>query len=129
MMHKEKEQFALRNVLLNFYSPLKACEPYLRFVFPTGLTKFSPMGIFSGLNNLNNISMDESYAAICGISEDEILTQMDSDLDMLAARIGMSRIEVLKQLKRKLRWLSFYLAVSQPFQSFQSAECLCRQQV
>lgn len=53
----------------NFYSPLKACDPYLRFVFLTGITKFSQLSIFSELNNIKNISMDEPYAAICGITK------------------------------------------------------------
>ena len=53
----------------NFYSPLKACDPYLRYVFLTGITKFSQLSIFSELNNIKNISMDEPYAAICGITE------------------------------------------------------------
>lgn len=83
----------------NFYSPLKACDPYLRFVFLTGITKFSQLSIFSELNNIKNISMDVSYAAICGISEEEMLTQMDSDLDLLAARIGVSREGMIAKLK------------------------------
>lgn len=99
VIHEDKNLPVLRNVMRNFYSPLKACDPYLRFVFLTGITKFSQLSIFSELNNIKNISMDEPYAAICGISEEEILTQMDGDLDLLAARIGKSRSEVLKQLK------------------------------
>ena len=99
VIHEDKNLPVLRNVMRNFYSPLKACDPYLRFVFLTGITKFSQLSIFSELNNIKNISMDEPYAAICGISEEEIVTQMDNDLDLLAARIGKSRSEVLKQLK------------------------------
>ena len=99
VMHEDKNLPVLRNVMRNFYSPLKGCDPYLRFVFLTGITKFSQLSIFSELNNIKNISMDEPYAAICGISEEEILTQMDSDLNMLAARIGISRSEALEQLK------------------------------
>ena len=61
----------LRNIMRNFYSPLKACDPYLRFVFLTGITKFSQLSIFSELNNIKNISMLPEYAAICGITEEE----------------------------------------------------------
>ena len=99
VIHEEKNLPVLRDVMRNFYSPLKACDPYLRFVFLTGITKFSQLSIFSELNNIKNISMDVSYAAICGISEEEMLTQMDNDLDLLAARIGMSREEALAELK------------------------------
>ena len=91
VMHEDENLPALRNVMRNFYSPLKACDPYLRFVFLTGITKFSQLSIFSELNNIKNISMDEPYAAICGITEEEMLTQMSADLDVLAARLAVSR--------------------------------------
>ena len=99
VVHEEQNLPVLRDVMRNFYSPLKACDPYLRFVFLTGITKFSQLSIFSELNNIKNISMDGPYAAICGISEEEMLTQMDSDLDVLAARMGLIREEVLTKLK------------------------------
>lgn len=99
VMHEEKNLPALRNVMRNFYSPLKACDPYLRFVFLTGITKFSQLSIFSELNNIKNISMDPLYAAICGITEEEMLTQMPYDLELLAKRMDVSRDEVLAKLK------------------------------
>ena len=99
VMHEDENLPALRNVMRNFYSPLKACDPYLRFVFLTGITKFSQLSIFSELNNIKNISMDEPYAAICGITEEEILTQMSADLDVLAARLAVSREEAFARLK------------------------------
>ena len=76
MEKKDLDLERLRHTMRNFYSPLKACDPYLRFVFLTGITKFSQLSIFSELNNIKNISMDESYAAICGITEGEMLTQI-----------------------------------------------------
>lgn len=99
VMHEEKNLPVLRNVMRNFYSPLKACDPYLRFVFLTGITKFSQLSIFSELNNIKNISMEQSYAAICGITEEEILTQMTDDLDILAGRMNIGRPEVIAKLK------------------------------
>ena len=99
VVHEEKNLPILRNVMRNFYSPLKACDPYLRYVFLTGITKFSQLSIFSELNNIKNISMDEPYAAICGISEEEMQTQMDNDLNLLATRMGLTREELLAELK------------------------------
>ena len=99
VVHEEKNLPALRNVMRNFYSPLKACDPYLRYVFLTGITKFSQLSIFSELNNIKNVSMDEPYAAICGITEDEILAQMSDDLNLLAVRMKLPRVEVLEKLK------------------------------
>ena len=101
VVHEDTTLPVLRNVMRNFYSPLKACDPYLRFVFMTGITKFSQLSIFSELNNLENISMLEQYAAICGITEEEILTQMSPDLDILAGRLGLSREDTFARLKAK----------------------------
>ena len=99
VVHEEKNLPVLRNIMRNFYSPLKACDPYLRFVFLTGITKFSQLSIFSELNNIKNISMLPEYAAICGITEEEMATQMDEDLDILAKRMGISREEAVQKLK------------------------------
>lgn len=96
VIHEEKNLPELRNVMRNFYSPLKACDPYLHFVFLTGITRFFPS---RELNNIDNISMDEPYAAICGISEEEMLTQMSTDLDLLATHMKLTREEVLEKLK------------------------------
>ena len=99
VMHEDKNLPILRNVMRNFYSPLKACDPYLRYVFLTGITKFSQLSIFSELNNIKNISMDEPYAAICGITEEEIKEQMSYDLGLLAEKMQITRDEVLAKLK------------------------------
>ena len=99
VVHEKENLGVLRNIMRNFYSPLKACDPYLKYVFLTGITKFSQLSIFSELNNIKNISMDEPYAAICGITEDEMLTQMKEDMGMLAAKLNISPEEVLLKLK------------------------------
>ena len=61
-----------RQELRSFYSPLKDCDQYIRFLFITGITKVSHVNIFSGLNQLNDISLTERYSSICGISESEL---------------------------------------------------------
>ena len=99
VVHEKENLGVLRNIMRNFYSPLKACDPYLKYVFLTGITKFSQLSIFSELNNIENISMDESYAAICGISEGEIRSQMKEDVERLAAKLNSSSEEVLLKLK------------------------------
>ena len=90
----------LRNTLQNFYRPLKAADPYIRFVFLTGITKFSQLSIFSALNNITNISMDKEFADICGITTEEMLTQLSPDIDLLAESLGKSREETIKALRR-----------------------------
>ena len=99
VVHEDENLDALRNVMRNFYSPLKKCESMLRFVFMTGITKFSQLSIFSELNNIKNISMDEPYAGICGITENELTTQMSDDIDSLALRLGLSHEDTVKKLK------------------------------
>ena len=99
VVHEKENLDVLRNVMRNFYSPLKACDPYLKFVFLTGITKYSQLSIFSELNNIKNISMDEPYAAICGITEEEMLTQMQEDMDRLAAKLDVTPEEILEKLK------------------------------
>ena len=73
-----------RNVMQEFYVQLKANEAMIRFCFITGITKFSQLSIFSTINNLTNISMDTKYAAVCGITEAELATDMAPDIAMLA---------------------------------------------
>ncbi len=99
VMHEDENLPVLRNVMRNFYSPLKACGPYLRYVFLTGITKFSQLSIFSELNNIENISMDEQYTDICGITEEEMRTQMDADLETFAAKLHTDKENLLDQLK------------------------------
>lgn len=99
VVHEQESLSVLRNIMRNFYSPLKASDPYLRYVFLTGITKFSQLSIFSELNNIENISMDEPYAALCGISEDEIRSWMKEDVDELAKRLGVAAEVALTRLK------------------------------
>ena len=101
VVHEEENLPILRNVMRNFYSPLKACDPYLRFVFLTGITKFSQLSIFSELNNISNISMDEPYAAICGITQEEMLEQMHEYIERLSVSLEMTEEEALLKLKEK----------------------------
>ena len=99
VVHEEKDLPVLRNVMRNFYSPLKACDPYLRYVFLTGITKFSQLSVFSELNNIKNISMEELYASICGITEMEMKTQIHDGLMEFSARLQMSSDKALEALK------------------------------
>ena len=99
--HEKVKLDELRQIMRNFYSPLKDCDPYLKFVFITGITKFSQLSIFSELNNLKNISMDPAFAAVCGISEEEIQTQMSDYLDDFAVHQEITREEAMTALKKQ----------------------------
>ena len=97
--HEKESLKVLRNIMRNFFSPLKMCEPYLRFVFLTGITKFSQVSIFSELNNVTNVSMRDDYAGICGITENELLTKMSEDISVLAEAKKMSKEDTIAKLK------------------------------
>ncbi len=83
----------------NFYSPLKDCEPYIRFTFFTGITKFSQLSIFSELNNIVNVSMDANYADVCGFTETELRSQIPEAIAELAGQLRISQDEALSKLK------------------------------
>ena len=121
--HEETSLNVLRNVMRNFYSPLKDCEPLLRFVFLTGITKFSQLSIFSELNNIKNISMDEPYAGICGITKEELLTQMSDDIDRLAEKLEMSREETVEELKQHYDGYHFTWPSPDVFNPFSLLNC------
>jgi len=70
----------MREELKNFYSVIKGADEYLRFAFLTGVSKFSKVSLFSGLNNLNDITVDRNYATICGYTQADIETSFDEHL-------------------------------------------------
>ena len=101
VVHEKEMLPVLRNVMRNFYSPLKDCDPYLHFVFLTGITKFSQLSIFSELNNLKNISMRTDYAGVCGITEEEMLTCMSDYIDDFAEAQQITRERAIEGLKQQ----------------------------
>ncbi len=90
-----------RNVMQEFFIQLKANEALIRFCFITGITKFSQLSIFSTINNLTNISMDSKYAAICGITEEELISDMAADIAMLAEEYECTPEEMHDKLKKQ----------------------------
>ncbi len=100
VVHEEENLPELRKVMRNFYSPLKDLAPYLRFVFLTGITKFSQLSIFSELNNIRNISMMEEYASICGITEEEMLSYMRPSIEGMARRMELTYDKTVERLRQ-----------------------------
>ena len=118
VVHEEKTLPVLRNVMRNFYSPLKASDPYLQFVFLTGITKFSQLSIFSELNNLTNISMYPEFAGICGITKEEVLMQMKDYIGRLAQANEWTIEETINQLKQQYDGYHFTWPSSDLFNPF-----------
>ncbi len=121
--HENESLDILRNVMRNFYSPLKGCDPYLRFVFLTGITKFSQLSIFSELNNITNISMSDAYAGICGITKEELLTQMKGDIEELGRKRHLEKEEVVNKLKENYDGYHFSAFSPDVFNPFSLLNC------
>lgn len=96
--HEKEELVKLRNIMRNFFSPLKAREAYLRFVFFTGITKFSQVSIFSELNNVTNVSMYDEYAGMLGITKEELSGQLSEDIEVLATKMHLTKEQTLDKL-------------------------------
>ena len=95
-----------RNTLKAFYSVIKTCDEYIRFAFLTGVTKFSKISIFSDLNNLKDISLHESYAGMCGITQKELETNFQPEVQALAEKQKLDYPQALAALKQ---WYDGYL--------------------
>jgi len=83
-LHSKEFLDPFRDVMQEFFIPLKANEARIKFCFITGITKFSQLSIFSTINNLTNITMLPEFSAICGITERELVTELKEDIKNLA---------------------------------------------
>lgn len=90
-----------RALLRSMYEKLKQEDAHIRFALITGVTKIGKMSIFSALNNLKDISHDEKYSAICGISEDETLEHFSEDIEAVAIKNNITSDDVIARLKEK----------------------------
>ncbi|EPF37354.1 ATP-binding protein [Treponema denticola] len=90
-----------RNTLKAFYSVTKTCDQYIRFAFLTGVTKFSKVSIFSDLNNLQDISMLNDYAEICGLTQAEVEKTFKPEIERLATNTKNSYDKMLEELKKR----------------------------
>ncbi|MCK4762764.1 MAG: AAA family ATPase [Candidatus Aminicenantes bacterium] len=96
---------AHRDILKTFYSILKGLDEYLRFVFITGVSKFSKVSVFSDLNNLFDITIDESYATMLGYTQEELLKYFSRRIEELTKVENCSREELIEDIKR---WYNGY---------------------
>lgn len=92
-------QDKIRNIMRDFFSPLKEQEKNLRFVLITGISKFSQLSIFSELNNIKNISMKDEYSDICGITKEQLLTVFKDGIEAMAAHNSLTFNETVEKLK------------------------------
>ena len=99
VLHEPKKLEIVRQTMRTLFSPLKDCDPYLRFLFITGITKFSQLSIFSEINNLTLISMDDEYSTLCGFTQQELETVFKDGINALAKKKGLTREQTLDELR------------------------------
>ena len=112
-----------RQELRSFYSPLKDCDAYIRFLFITGITKVSHVNIFSGLNQLNDISFDETYFDLCGISKDELEQCFMPEITILAEKNKISTDEAKEKLAMMYDGYHFAYDVQGVYNPFSLLRC------
>ena len=100
-LENEELHEAYRSTLKAFYSVIKSSNDYLHLSFLTGVTKFSKVSIFSDLNNLDDISFDEEYSSICGITEEELRNNFLQEIEVLSVDEGNTTEEMLGRLRQK----------------------------
>lgn len=99
------QAIANRERLKEFYTVLKEADSYIEFVFITGVSKFSEMEIFSGLNNLQDISMHPGFATMLGYTQEELEHYFPEELEATAAHMKISKRELLEKLRN---WYNGY---------------------
>ena len=100
-INNKELQDDFRATLKAFYSVLKTQDRYIRFALLTGVTKFGKVSVFSDLNNLIDISMDEGYDTLCGITEEEMHRYFEESIQKLAERYKISYEETCARLKKR----------------------------
>jgi hypothetical protein len=90
---------AIRTAVHDLYQVMKGADEYLRFIFLTGVSKFSGLSIFSALNNLEDISLQKEYAAICGYTQEELETNFSEYIDSAAGDLKMTRAYLLDKIR------------------------------
>lgn len=108
----------LKKILKSFYGVLKSTDRYLKFIFLTGVTKFGQVSVFSDLNQLNDISLDVEYAAICGITSEELTATFEPELHRLADYNRLSFHEAVEAMTRQYDGYHFHPAASGVFNPF-----------
>ncbi len=111
-------QNKIRAIENKFFSPLKELDDYIRFVFITGITKFSQMSIFSALNNLQDISLMPEFETVCGISHEELLTVLKDGLQDFADNNNYTFEQTVEKFKQKYDGYNFSPAKKGVFNPF-----------
>ena len=124
----EELQDNYRKILKGFYGVAKTMDACIRLAFFTGVTKFSKVSVFSDLNNLEDISLSEQYAEICGITEQEIRDNIDAQVGELATANGLTKEECYGRLKEQYDGYHFHPNSSGMYNPFSLLSALKRKE-
>ena len=106
-LHRPERAQEVREILHDFYIRIKSADASLHFVFITGISKFSKVGVFSALNSLEDISMDMPYSTMLGYTEAELLSYFDGYIDELAAEMQEDKEELIRRIQNYYDGFSF----------------------
>ena len=101
VMHEDDQLKDMRRVMQEFYQPLKANEGIIKFCFITGITKFSQLSIFSTINNITNVTLNPRFAAICGITDEEVRTAFAEDIANMSKAYECSPEQMYQKIKER----------------------------
>jgi hypothetical protein len=128
-MDDEKLNMEMRAALKPFYGVLKSADAALRFVMLTGVTRFSKVSIFSDLNQLREIGMEEQYASICGITEAELLENFRPELEALSKKLKKSFNNTLKLVRRNFNGYCFAKNLESVYNPFSILNTFSKQDI
>ena len=118
VVDNEAKRNEVRSMFNTFYGPVKSMYEHLRFVFITGITKFSQMSIFSTINNISNISMVAEYEGICGITAEELKDNFSPDITALAKKEGVTSEDILDELRERYDGYRFGPGLTEVYNPF-----------
>ncbi|MCF0194954.1 MAG: ATP-binding protein [Bacteroidaceae bacterium] len=124
-MNDPELQEKFRQILKSFYGTMKNSDADIQFIFLTGVTKFSKVSVFSDLNNIQDITMSDEYAGICGITKQELDYNFSADIDRLAQQNGLTFAEMKEKLQETYDGYHFspcMLDVYNPFSLLQALQ-------
>jgi hypothetical protein len=121
---QEELHAKIHDELAGFYVVLKKADPYIRFSLITGITKFSQLNIFSGLNQLDDITLNKNYASICGITQAELESNFEPEIKQLADSDNLTYEDTLKKLKERYNGYRFSKAEVTVYNPFSTIKVL-----
>lgn len=128
-LDNEEQLIQNQELLRPFFSQLKLSEPYMRFCFITGVARFRHYTIFSGFNNPDDISLEKDYAAICGITFEELEHNFQKGLQGLAEELHLSQANTIEALKLKYDGYRFTRGHEMVFNPFSLLNCLKKKEL